>query len=93
MDTGPLVTLKGIVVAAGWDLNGAVSAVDIAGYDEKRYRVADELMGPQLLKLVKERIIAQGTVASKNQRNVIYVHRFRLDDDEPVPAVVVFPQL
>ncbi|BBO75590.1 hypothetical protein DSCW_30070 [Desulfosarcina widdelii] len=88
MDTGPLVTLKGIVVAADWETNGKVSAVDIAGYDEKRYRVADELMGPRLLNLVKERIIAQGTVVSENQRNVIYVHRFRLDDKETVLAVV-----
>ena len=88
METGALVTLKGIVVAAGWKTNGAVSAVDIAGYDEKRYRVADELMGPRLLNLVKEKIIAQGTVASENRQNIIYVHRFRLDDDEPVLTVV-----
>ena len=82
MDTGPLVTIKGIVVAAGWGPNGEVSAGDIAGYDEKRYHVAEERMGPRLLNRVKERIVAQGTVVSESQRNVIYVHRFRLDDDE-----------
>ena len=83
-----MIIVKGIVIASEWEQSGEVSAVDIAGYDEKRYRVADENMGPQLRTLVKKKIIAQGIVAAGSQQELFYVHHFWLDDEEPASAAV-----
>jgi hypothetical protein len=73
------IKLKGIVIAAAWNKNGDVSAVDIAGYDEKRYRVADDFLGRQLRRFVKERLIIDGIVETTANRLTIHVKKFRTE--------------
>ena len=58
MDERPSIDLKGIVIAAEWAPDGDVTAVDIAGYDEKRYRIADDSRGRQLRRLVKRKVVS-----------------------------------
>lgn len=82
MGAPPLIDLKGIVIAAGWGPDGEVSSVDIAGYDEKRYRVADNPAGRQMFQLIKKAVAIQGRLAIENQQNVIYIEYFRHDDAE-----------
>jgi hypothetical protein len=80
------IHLRGIVIAAAWENNGAVSAVDIAGYDEKRYRVADNLVGKQLKQLVKERLIIDGMIEMTANRTILHVKSFQHD----IPAGAPF---
>lgn len=80
------INLKGIVIAAEWGPDGDVSAVDIAGYDEKRYRVANDPKGLQLRQLIKQTVRVNGRLVVEDRRNIIHVVRFRLDADEPAPA-------
>jgi hypothetical protein len=80
------IHLRGIVIAAAWGENGAVSAVDIADYDEKRYRVADNFVGKQLKQWVKERLIIDGIVETTANRTILHVKSFQHD----IPAGVPF---
>ena len=72
------VTIQGLVIAARWGQNGTVSAVDIAGYDEQRYRVADDLMGERVRLFTHKRVIADGVITTENHRKTIKVRRFQV---------------
>ncbi|BBO91370.1 hypothetical protein [Desulfosarcina ovata] len=74
------IQMKGIVIAAAWGEHGDITAVDIAGYDEKRYRVADDLVGRQLKQLIKERLIVDGMIEKTGNRNILHVKAFQRDD-------------
>lgn len=49
------INIRGIVIASAWNQNGEISAVAIAGYDEIRYRIADDHLGAQLRALIKKK--------------------------------------
>ena len=87
MGTQALIKLQGIVIAAAWDPSGDVAEVDIAGYDEKRYRVADDHMGRKLRAYIKKRIIADGMIETGVNGIVIYVHHFRIDPPDPTDTI------
>lgn len=73
------IELRGLVVAAAWKANGEVAAVDIAGYDEKRYRVADDGMGKSLRAHLKMRVIIDGLAEQRGDAVVVHVVGFRID--------------
>lgn len=79
METSALVSIQGIVIAAAWKPNGDVAAVDIAGYDEKRYRVADDRIGGQLRAHIKKKVIVDGVVKTESGVHLIHVKQFRID--------------
>lgn len=81
------ITIRGIVIAAAWNRVGEITAVDIAGYDEKRYRIADDHMGIQLRVLNKKRIVADGFFDTDNNKPVLYVHHFKIDASEAIDAL------
>lgn len=80
------VTIRGIVIAAAWKQNGEILAVDIAGYDEKRYRIADNHFGLQLRALIKQRIVVDGFIETKNNNSVIHIHHFHIDSSDAEKA-------
>jgi hypothetical protein len=73
------VRLRGIAIAAAWENGGAVTAVDIAGYDEQRYRVVDDGTGKRLRRFIKERLIVEGEVESTGQMTLLHVKHFERD--------------
>lgn len=83
MDKQNLTTIQGIILAAGWEKNGAISAVDIAGYDEKTYRVVNDEIGSQLRACIKKRVTANGIVMPKKNKLTIQVRRFQIDTADP----------
>lgn len=78
------ITLTGIVIAAAWEQNGAVKAVDFAGYDEKRYRVANDPTGKRLRRRVQERLVVEGVIENTAGQAIIHVKRFHRDHATPV---------
>ncbi|WP_419662142.1 hypothetical protein Dvar_25850 [Desulfosarcina variabilis str. Montpellier] len=80
MEEKALIELKGIIIAAGWEPNGEVSALDIAGYDEKRYRIANDPVGCQLFQLIRKAVVIRGKMDMDNRQKVIHVQSFRLDN-------------
>lgn len=77
-------TVRGIIIAAGWEKNGAISAVDIAGYDEKTYRVVNDEIGKQLHSFIKKRVAADGIIITQNDMLTIQLHRFQIDTADPM---------
>lgn len=73
-------TIRGIILASGWEKNGEISAVDIAGYDEKRYRVVNDAMGRQLHDHMRRQVVVHGRVTMRENHLSIYVSRFRIED-------------
>ncbi len=78
------IRLKGIVIAAAWKKNGDIAAVDLAGYDEERYRVADNSTGRRLRQLVQERLVVDGVIEKTAGQAIIHVKRFHFDHAAPV---------
>lgn len=76
-------TLRGIILAAGWGKNGRISAVDIAGYDERTYRVVNDAMGKKLLDHLRQQVVAHGRVTKRENRVCIYVSHFQIEDFNP----------
>lgn len=76
-------TIRGIILAAGWERNGGISAIDIAGYDEKIYRVVDDKTGRLLRDHIKKRIIAAGIIMTHDNRPAIQVLDFQIDMSGP----------
>lgn len=86
MEEKALIELKGIVIAAGWEQNGEVSAVDIAGYDETRYRIANDPMGCKLFQFIRKAVVISGKMDMDNRQNTVHVEYFRLDNTRPTAA-------
>ena len=59
---------------------GDVTEVDIAGNDEKRYRVVDDHIGGQLRDHIKKSVVVDGVVKTQKGALVITVKRFRIDN-------------
>ena len=73
------ISIQGLIIAASWTEKGVVAAVDIAGYDEKRYRVFNDHLGKQLLEHIKRRVAIDGFLDTGNGNQVLYVERFHID--------------
>jgi hypothetical protein len=80
------VTIRGIVTAFDWNRVGQIKAVDIAAYDDKRYRIADDHMGMQLRVLIKKRIVVDGFIGTENNKPVLYIHHFQIDTSDTMKA-------
>ena len=74
------ISIGGVVIAAAWTPLGDVTEVDIAGYDERRYRVVDDHIGGQLRDYIKKRVVVEGVVNDRKDGLAITVKRFRVDN-------------
>lgn len=86
MSTKKRIVIKGIVVAAAWGADGEIAAVDIAGYDERRYRVANDHKGQQLREWNKKTVVVHGRLGTEGRKNLLYVDRFNAEDADPWPV-------
>lgn len=81
------ISIRGLVIAAEWTQRGDIAAVDIAGYDEKCYRIADNQLGRQLLAYVKKRVSAEGSLDTENGNRILYLEHFRVEDPDESSSV------
>ena len=79
-------SIGGIVIAAAWTPQGNVTEVDIAGYDEKRYRVISDKIGVQLREHVKKSVVVEGIVRPRISGFAITVKCFRIDPPGPAKS-------
>jgi hypothetical protein len=78
-----LTRIYGIVLAAGWKKNGDVSEVDLADYDEKKYRVVNDARGRRLRPHIQSRVVVDGFVSQLKDRLTIKIHHFAVDTSCP----------
>ena len=72
-------TIRGIVIASCWRSNGSISALDIASFDEKLYRVVNDAMGNKLRAHVKQLVVAEGILAIRCNRTHFYIREFHIE--------------
>ena len=73
-------SIHGVVIAAAWTPQGDIKEIDIAGYDEKRYRVVEDNIGGKLRNYIKKSVVVDGFVKSQDGELVITVKRFHIDE-------------
>jgi hypothetical protein len=73
-------SIHGVVIAAAWTPQGDIKEIDIAGYDEKRYRVVEDHIGGKLRNYIKKSVVVEGFVKSRDGGLVITVKRFHIDE-------------
>ena len=77
--TSQLVTVRGVVVPAGWSDNGDVTAVAISAIGEEEYLVDDREKRDELCELIQEEIEVTGVVIAREDGNKgILVLRYHL---------------
>lgn len=89
MGSRTIISIKGIVIAAEWGVDGGVTAVDVVGYDENRYRIANDSKGSLLRPLLQQTVMIHGWLAVEDQRNIIYVEQFKTDNDDSALPVTI----
>lgn len=62
MENQGLKTIRGIVIPAEWDHDGAVLNVVIMSKDESCYHIENTAQGKELLKFLQEEVMATGEI-------------------------------
>jgi len=73
-------TIRGIVIPAAWNEKGDVISVAIATYHEEKYLVADNIIGRNLMFLLKKKVVVDGVIKDKGSVKIIYAKTIRLDE-------------
>ena len=69
--------LKGIVIPAGWDLNGNIVKLAIATGDEQEYLIENQRIMEQLKTLLRQEVVVIGSIRDKKQYKAIKVASIR----------------
>ena len=71
--------IQGIVIPAGWDEKGNVTAISIFTFDEQEYIVEKDKIGKQLMSSIREEVDVSGILQiKKDNTKKIIVKEFSL---------------
>lgn len=80
---GKKMTLMGIITAVEWDEDDNVVAIALSTQEEEEYRIEDNPVGAELLKLIYESVKVSGSIIEKEFGNKsIRVDSYKLVNDE-----------
>jgi hypothetical protein len=65
--------LKGIVIPAGWDLNGNIVKLAIATDDEQEYLIENHGNVAKLKTLLRQEVVVSGSIRNKKNYKAIKV--------------------
>ncbi len=65
--------VRGIVIPAGWDLNGNIVKLSIASSDEQEYLIENHHKIPKLKTLLRQEVVASGSIKDKKNYKTINV--------------------
>ncbi len=80
MEMTEKTTIRGIVIPAAWNEKGDVISVAIATYHEEKYLVADNIIGRNLMSLLKKKVVVDGVIKDEDTVKIIYAKTIRIDD-------------
>jgi hypothetical protein len=69
--------IKGIMIPAAWDITGNAISLAIATDDEKEYLIDSHQSITELLSLLRQEVIATGTIRLTDNNRVIRVTSIR----------------
>ena len=70
------ITVKGILLPSEWDENGAVLALTFFTHDEDEYRVKVKEISPELLAVLRQEVVVEGSFKWENGRKMIRITDF-----------------
>ena len=70
-------TVRGIVIPAGWDLNGNIVKLAIASGDEQEYLIENDHKIPKLKTLLRQEVVVNGSIRDKKNYKAIKVASIR----------------
>jgi len=73
--------IRGLVIPAGWDEKGRVTAIAISTHDEKEYLIDGEGKGADLFAFIREEVALHGVVRRQNRRKVFVVSSYETLED------------
>lgn len=73
-----LITIRGLIVPAGWDEEGNINAVAISTFEEDLYLVHNDEKGEQLLPLIRQEVKITGKIGKKGGRKTIRLTNYSL---------------
>ena len=72
----PKTTLRGIVIPATWNENGAVLSLAIATFSEEKIFVANTPAGQRLMSHLRTAVKVEGTLKTEGGKRMIEVDNF-----------------
>ena len=69
--------VRGIVIPAGWDLNGDIVKLSIASSDEQEYLIENHHKIAKLKTLLRQEVVANGSIRDKKNYKSIKVASIR----------------
>lgn len=73
-------TIRGLIVPAGWDEKGRVTAVALSTHDEEEYFIDPDGKGADLLAFIRRQVDLHGVVRRQNRRRVFVVFSYEIID-------------
>lgn len=73
-----LITIRGLIMPAGWDEEGNINAVAISTFEEDQYLVHNDEKGEQLLPLIRQEVKITGELGQKGGRKTIKLMNYSL---------------
>lgn len=74
--------VKGIVIPAGWDLNGNIVKLAIATGDEQEYLIENHRKIAKLKTLLRQEVVVSGSIRDKKKYKAIKVASIRQEKAE-----------
>ena len=79
MEKTETITIRGILIPTAWNDRGDVVAVAIATYNEEKYLVSNDEMVPNLLSLLRKRVVVNGIVNRQNSDRIVDIKDIKVD--------------
>jgi NADPH-dependent curcumin reductase CurA len=79
MEKTETITIRGILIPTAWNERGDVVAVAIATYNEEKYLVSNDEMVPNLLSLLRKRVVVNGIVNRQNTDRIVDIKDIKMD--------------
>lgn len=79
MEKTETITIRGILIPTAWNERGDVVAVAIATYNEEKYLVSNDEMVPNLLSLLRKRVVVDGIVNRQNTDRIVDIKDIKMD--------------
>jgi len=79
MEKTETITIRGILIPTAWNERGDVVAVAIATYNEEKYLVSNDEMVPNLLSLLRKRVVVNGIVNRQNSDRIVDIKDIKVD--------------
>jgi hypothetical protein len=73
-----LINIRGIVMPAGWNENGNVTALSISTFNEEEYLIEKNQQEKQLYSFIRKEVEVDGIIKGFNGKKKIEIKHYRI---------------